>query len=177
MATKLILPRSMTEIRQAAITPKILKASKALLEEEERLHKLRDRLKFPTDRLAVVEEFFGAIIKDMPANERGFAEAVAIAHQPAALVSFSEDYIGSRINGLPCQPLIKEFNSRVLAELETELANVEAWLDACYSQSAGDVNSAPSVEFYRHRIFLTRNAAESGQGGSHGIRSMISGLT
>lgn len=170
-------PRSNLEIRQAAITPKLLKQSRELLDAEEALHVLRGRLKFPSDRLAVGLEFFEAkSLKDLDASTRTFVEAFGVAHEPAALISFAEDYIGGRIDGLPTAPLIQECNSRILAELKEELETMREWLGAAFSVTAGDVESSKPMEFLRHRIYLAGNAVESGAGGIHGIRTMIKDL-
>lgn len=177
MSTKLAHPRTINQLYQAAASPALIKRSEALLAEAERFHKIRDRLRFPSDRLTACEDFFGKKLLDLDPSTRGFVEQVAIAHDPHHLAQFAEAYIQGAIDGLPTAPIIKEFNARLVEELLAEIESVTAWLAAAFDATGqGGVEAAAPIQFLEHRLFLARNAAAAGTGGGGGVQSILSGL-
>lgn len=177
--SKLNEPRSLHDLRRAAFNSKIEKDARAILATVDACHAMRKRLELPSNIYAVGLEYWGVSKPEqLGPGERAFFESFAIAHDKQNLAKFSEAYIGGRIQGQDYVPVIRAYNARLAQLLEDELLVVTAWLHVAYdAMNCGHlVETAQPVAELREQLHRTKLAIESGAGGEHGLRSMLSYL-
>jgi hypothetical protein len=167
-------------VKQSDSLP-LRKRAAAALADIEAVHKMRDKLKLPSERLGVVEWYYQKPIGELSGGEAFFAQAVCVSFNDRALVDFSENYMGGRIAGIENgegSAAIVLFNARLAEGLEGELENLRAWVQLAYDATGctGSVEDSEPVATLRHRAYQARQAAASGTGGEHGLRSLLSGL-
>lgn len=172
---KFTQPRDSAEIARAALNSSLVKRGQALLDEAAKWDTAIGRCALPTNLQGEVENYFGKKLRELDGGERAFAEAVCITFSPRAIADFVEIYLRGRINNLDTKSFIKDFNARLVPVLEEELQNVTVWVQAAFAAypDGYSIDALPCLEYLRHRLYLTRIAAQTGEGGIGGVQSIM----
>jgi hypothetical protein len=176
--SKLTQPRPLADLYRAASNSALEKQGAKMIEAIDDVHSDRGLAQLPTNLLGLVEKHFKKKLNEMSGGERQFAESVCISFNPNSIAAFTENYLGARIAAQPTADFIKAYNARLVGELETELSVVREWLAyvwAC-SSAPGNVDECGPVQEIERLLFLARQAAVTGDGGEHGVRSIMSRL-
>jgi hypothetical protein len=145
--------RTLTEIRAAACSKSLRERAQVYFTACEKIDKMVARLRYPSERAAVVLEHFGVRqLNEIPDPDRHIAEDVC-AHDAGRVIHFAEYYLRGRINQLGADQLVSELNEGFRKELERELENLTGQLRGIFANygveselTAGNVNRWGEIE-------------------------------
>jgi hypothetical protein len=169
--------RSLLEIRKAALSSSLKRRAQEYFARADHYEGLRSRLKFQSDRLQAVLDFYEvAKLSDVPRVDREIAEGVAGGSRDA-LIRFSEVHIGQKIDSLNPDRLVTEFNESFRRELEKEIQLILDYLKPCYEAWGVEAELTTDNPTLRAlKMYHERSGPCAAGGGVHAVDSTFRGL-
>ncbi len=153
--------RSIARVRFDAGNSSLRKRAKEMIEREAKIHEVRSWLATPTQRIRAVEWYFEKPLAEITGDDRLFAEAVAITHKDYELARFSEVNLEGCFHRLGLGELIREYNQRLIAELEKEIEAVTEYLTPLFRIHGceSEVETSGPIRAMRRELTGILNAA------------------